>query len=159
MKKPESKEDRAKTQARIEVIEKIERGGLWQRALACGIDGIIFWVLKEGIHSYFLGSIPAETISFRHYLGVWVLFIAVVVVYNGLFISLRGATPGKIVMKLQIADMNTARFPDFVNANLREFAKILSAVILFYGFLMAFRREDRRTLHDLMLNTVVVKVR
>ena len=39
----------------------------------------------------------------------------------------------------------------------RYWAPILSALILFIGFLMVAFREDKRALHDLICDTVVVK--
>ena len=47
----------------------------------------------------------------------------------------------------------------FGNATGRYFAKFISAIILFVGFIMVAFTDRKRGLHDMIASTLVVKVR
>jgi uncharacterized RDD family membrane protein YckC len=47
----------------------------------------------------------------------------------------------------------------FANATGRYFAKFISAIILFVGFIMVAFTDRKRGLHDMIASTLVVKVR
>jgi uncharacterized RDD family membrane protein YckC len=72
--------------------------------------------------------------------------------------SARGATVGKMVLGLRVVDGQGNRI-SFLRATGRFFAKILSGMILFIGFLMVAFTERKRGLHDIIADTLVVKVR
>jgi uncharacterized RDD family membrane protein YckC len=46
----------------------------------------------------------------------------------------------------------------FIQASIRYFSKILSALILFIGYLMMLFSDRKQTLHDKIAKTLVVKV-
>ncbi len=159
MKKLDPKIELEKKKARIRAIGQMERGAVWCRVIAGLLDGLIILSITATMNLLLLGDrSQLGHLSFKQFLVVYLMKLAFVVLYNGLFISMKGASPGKIIMHLQIVDLSTGQFPDFVRANLREFSKIISAVCLLYGFVMMAIRPDRRALHDLMLDTVVIKV-
>ncbi len=65
------------------------------------------------------------------------------------------ATLGKMLFHLRVTDANGTRI-SFAQATLRHFAKYLSGLILFIGYIMAAFTERRQALHDLIANTIVV---
>ena len=78
--------------------------------------------------------------------------------YNLYFVGVKGATPGKRIMKLKVA------FPDgkypigYGKAFLRLIGYGVSGLICYIGFLMIlFDKEQHRGLHDRMAGTVVIK--
>lgn len=66
-----------------------------------------------------------------------------------------GATMGKLMFGLKVVCNRTGENIDFKQATKRFFAKILSALILFIGFLPIF--SGKRPLHDMLSGTRIVK--
>jgi len=76
--------------------------------------------------------------------------------YYGWFYNNKGATPGKMMMKLRVSHSETGANLSYGRAFLREtVGKFLSGVILMIGYLMAVFRDDKRALHDLIASTQV----
>ena len=78
--------------------------------------------------------------------------------YEGLFVYKLGATPGKMVLGLRVVR------PDGGPVSLgravgRYFAKMLSAIIMLIGFIMAGFDREKRALHDMLVDTRVIKKR
>jgi uncharacterized RDD family membrane protein YckC len=67
------------------------------------------------------------------------------------------ATIGKKMVGLKVTDENGERI-GFGKANWRYWSKILSALILFVGFVMVAFTEKKQGLHDKIAGTLVVKV-
>src|SRR5204863_8182892 len=76
----------------------------------------------------------------------------VVLVVTWLYFALmesspRGATVGKMALGLRVVDEQGNRI-SFMRATGRFFAKIVSSIILFIGFLMIAFTDRKRGLHD-----------
>jgi uncharacterized RDD family membrane protein YckC len=65
-------------------------------------------------------------------------------------------TIGKKILGIKVIDMNGNRI-SFVKATVRYFSKLLSALIIGIGFLMAGFTNKKQALHDLIAETLVVK--
>jgi len=65
------------------------------------------------------------------------------------------ATLGKRLMGLKVTDLNGQPI-NLMRASVRHFAKILSTVTLFYGYLMPLFNKQRQTLHDKVGRCLVV---
>jgi len=76
--------------------------------------------------------------------------------YEGLFVSQMGATPGKMVLGMKVVRPDGSRV-ELGRAIGRYFAKILSALILCIGYLMVAFDSEKRGLHDLICDTRVVR--
>jgi uncharacterized RDD family membrane protein YckC len=70
--------------------------------------------------------------------------------------SARQATVGKMALGIVVTDMDGNRI-GFGRATGRFFAKYLSALILAIGFIMVAFTQKKQGLHDLIVNTLVVK--
>ena len=68
----------------------------------------------------------------------------------------RGQTVGKMAMRLMVVNQDLAPV-DYGTSAAREFSKILSAIILYIGFIMAGFDAQKRALHDRIAKTYVVK--
>lgn len=78
--------------------------------------------------------------------------------YYGWFYSVKGASLGKILLKLRVIDDTTGQNLSMTRAILREsLGKICSTLPLFVGFVMAGFRDDHKALHDIMFNTQVMQ--
>ncbi len=77
-------------------------------------------------------------------------------VIDALFVYKTGQTPGKKAYDLQVVDLATKQTLSFVRALWRFAVFILCAATVF-ALLVPFFRKDRRALHDLLTNTVLIK--
>ncbi len=66
------------------------------------------------------------------------------------------ATVGKRAMKIVVTDERGRRL-SFARATGRSFARMLSGLFLFAGYLLAAFTARRQTLHDLLASTLVLK--
>jgi uncharacterized RDD family membrane protein YckC len=64
------------------------------------------------------------------------------------------ATLGKMIFGMKVTDLNGNRI-SFGRATWRHFAKWLSAMILFIGYIMVGFTERKQGLHDLLAGTLV----
>jgi uncharacterized RDD family membrane protein YckC len=70
--------------------------------------------------------------------------------------SSKQATLGKMVFGLVVTDTQGARL-SFLHATGRHFAKFLSGMTLFIGYIMAGFTERKQALHDFIASTYVLK--
>jgi len=75
--------------------------------------------------------------------------------YEIFFIGKYGATPGKMLMKVKVVSADGGPI-SYGRATGRYFAKMLSALILYIGFIMAFWDDEKRALHDRICQTRVI---
>ena len=139
---------------------QIAYGGFWIRLVAYIIDAIVLSVVV-GIIAAIIGvnlfNPENPEAAFDPTLNL------VSVVISWLYFALmesspRGATVGKMVLGLRVVDEQGNRL-SFLRATGRFFAKIVSSIILFIGFLMIAFTDRKRGLHDIMAGTLVVKIR
>jgi uncharacterized RDD family membrane protein YckC len=147
-------------------------GGFWIRFLAILIDGIILTVVGLIIRiplGLAIGGVglslgrnpdPAQALAaLPAIMGLAGLFIliqlAVSLAYEVYFLSTRGATPGKMVVGLKVTRADGSPVSAGLAAG-RYFARILSGMILWIGFIMAAFDREKRALHDYICGTRVV---
>ena len=141
-------------------------GPIVRRFVASLIDGAICGVLTfplpfvAAVIVGFLGATgnsgPNSTMAIWLQLSSNVAKLIAAFLYYGWFYSNKGATPGKLMMKLRVSHSEMGTNLSYGRAFLREtIGKFLSAIILGIGFLMAAFRDDKRALHDLLFSTQV----
>jgi uncharacterized RDD family membrane protein YckC len=126
-------------------------GGFWVRLLAYLVDSVIlstaFGLLA--IAAAFLGPVGITILAF--------LGIAGPVLYWSLMhASARQATFGKALLGLKVGDTSGRRV-SLLRALAREVAKILSALPLMLGFILAAFTRRKQALHDVVASTTVVR--
>lgn len=136
-------------------------GGFWVRVVALIIDVVIL-TIASGLLASILGVplVPADDYVYGSAIA-WANLGSVVLcwLYFALLESSeRGATVGKMAMGLRVVTGDGRRLT-FLNATGRYFAKILSSLFLGFGYLMVGFTERKRGLHDMIANTLVIKVR
>jgi uncharacterized RDD family membrane protein YckC len=119
--------------------------GFWRRFLALVIDGVIFGAI-EGVVGRILGY---EVAGGMNLILSWLY-------YSLMESSKTQATLGKMVMGLKVTDLEGDRI-SLKRATIRYFSKILSAIILMIGFIMAAFNPKKQALHDKIAKTYVVK--
>ena len=136
-----------------------------RRLMALIIDAVIFkavfsplsWAIFffcGGTSMLDGGIYSSEVVLFRNI--SYMTQVIVAFFYFGWFYSNKGATPGKMIMKLRVSHSAMETNLSYGRAFLREsIGKLLSAIIFGIGFLMAAFRDDKRSLHDLLFSTQV----
>jgi len=82
--------------------------------------------------------------------------MAINCVYEGLFVAKMGSTPGKMAFGMRVVRPDGSRV-GMARAFGRYFAKLLSALILGIGYIVAAFDSEKRALHDMICDTRVVK--
>lgn len=156
-------------------VTAMRYGGFWLRFVAVLIDGIIlaipigilevviFGAMGASIAN--LGQNPAPEDVFA-VLGPMFAMIGVVSLvsiglgcaYETFFVVKYGATPGKMALGLKVLRPDGSMLTAGRAAG-RYFAKMLSGMIMYIGYIMAGFDEQKRSLHDRICDTRVVKTR
>jgi uncharacterized RDD family membrane protein YckC len=88
--------------------------------------------------------------------AVGLLLVIVPWLYYAGFEASRGqATPGKVLMRLEVTDLEGNRI-SFARGTLRFFGKYISLIIIFIGFLMIGLTKKRQGLHDKIAGCLVL---
>ena len=129
-------------------------GGFWLRFVAYIIDAIIMNVVG-GVLGLFVGvgvgaAGASENAVAASTIGAGVLSLVINWLYSAILESSSWqGTVGKKALGLVVTDENGRRI-SFGRATGRYFAKILSAIILLFGFFMIGWTERKRGLHDMI---------
>jgi uncharacterized RDD family membrane protein YckC len=130
--------------------KRLNYAGFWIRAAAYVIDVIIFYAVSFTVNLVVLGSfVPGQNMTIQ-----LVLAVLGIVYFIGMESSSRQATLGKMAVGIKVGDQNGNRISVGQAAG-RYFAKILSTIILFIGFMMAGWDDKKQALHDKLAGTYV----
>jgi uncharacterized RDD family membrane protein YckC len=134
--------------------------GLATRVLAGVIDVLIIQAVAWTVGA--VAAVAASMLDFSNDLEAILIGAGVVVAalwsagYFVFFWSTTGQTPGDRVMEIRVQDEADGRPLHFVRAVLRLLGALLSALLLFLGYLMILVDDRRRALHDRLVGSVVV---
>ena len=140
----------------------VQFAGFWRRFVAAFIDAIVLSVLivviglavAIAIGTYFA---PQNDMAVRN--GWAVTAIAIGWLYFALMeSSSHQGTLGKLALSIFVTD-DTGEPIGFQKASGRVFAKTISGMLVFVGFVMAAFTRRKQALHDLMVGTLVVRRR
>jgi uncharacterized RDD family membrane protein YckC len=128
--------------------------GFWRRFAAWILDGLLLSLVTVPFTLQFGGDAAAEAARTS---AVGTISTVVGWLYFALMeSSAKQATVGKMALGIIVTDEDGRRI-GFGRATGRYFAKILSALILGIGFLMAGFTERKQALHDMVASCLVIK--
>jgi len=136
----------------------VSYAGFWKRFAAYLIDAIIFVAVITiigfifGMGLFFKTGV-AGAFVFLLYL---VSFILMWLYYALMESSKLQATVGKMAMGIKVTNMNGGRI-SFANATGRFFARWISVIVLYIGFIIIAFTEKKQGLHDIIASTLVVE--
>ncbi len=135
--------------------QPIRYAGFWIRLVALCIDGIIIGAI---VSLFFkgIGQPPVTTELFS--VSQIVTLLVGYIYFAALQSSPWQATVGKRLLGLRVTDARGQRL-GFGRATGRYFAKIISAAIVYIGFIMAGFTAKKQGLHDMIAGTLVLKGR
>jgi uncharacterized RDD family membrane protein YckC len=139
--------------------------GFWKRFIALLIDsvilGIVIWIVQLVLIIPIMGGGGPSSPGAAGALGAGMVVLSLVeIVGFWLYFALmessaKQGTVGKMVMSIKVTDEGGQRIT-FGRATGRYFAKIVSSIILFIGYIMAAFTEKKQALHDIMAKTLVL---
>jgi uncharacterized RDD family membrane protein YckC len=130
--------------------EPTNYAGFWIRFGAAFIDGLIT-IAAGVIILYATGGSFANQSPIYNLINIIIGWLYAAAMES----SDRQATLGKIAVGIKVTDMNGDRI-SFGKATGRHFAKIISAIILLIGYIMAAFDAKKQALHDKMAGTLVL---
>ena len=144
----------------VTLAGEMEYAGFWFRLGAWFIDYIIMAIASAIIY------IPLTVMGVSSFdepaafaiiqLVSTILNFIIPAAYESWFVGKYSATPGKMACKLKVVMAEGDRV-SFARAIGRHFAKYISGLILGIGYFMAGFDEQKRTLHDRICDTRVIK--
>jgi len=143
-------------------------GGFWIRFVAVLIDGILVQVVVVPFGALMGGAIGVAGVA-TSMPGEGTRLVSVIV---GVVLGLLGswiyeaamessslqATLGKMIFGMKVTDVNGNRI-SFMRATGRHFAKYLSSLILFIGYIMAGFTARKQAPHDIIADADVLSAR
>lgn len=149
----------------------MEYAGFWIRLAAKMIDGIIvgmvsmvlYFVLivggllgTGGFSAAGAGDPFGSGIMITFMVLYYILSIAIPAAYTTFFLGKFAATPGKMACSLRVV-LEDGTKVSYSRSFGRHFAEWLSALTIYIGYIMAAFDDEKRTLHDRVCNTRVIK--
>jgi uncharacterized RDD family membrane protein YckC len=137
-----------------QVYLDIEYAGFWKRFAAVLIDGILLWV--SGIVALFAAVILEAFSGFPSALWLFAHFVATPWLYFALMESSKWqATIGKRALGILVTDQRGEPV-SFGRASGRFWAKWLSNITFYVGYIIAGFTEKKQALHDMVADSLVV---
>jgi uncharacterized RDD family membrane protein YckC len=116
--------------------------GFWVRFAAALIDAVI-----TGIAAAIIGTA----------IGLPFLGSAISLLYYIIFTGLRGQTPGKMIMRIQVVNVD-GNIPSWGQVIMREvIGKLISGIVLLLGYIWVAWDPRKRAWHDYIARTFVVR--
>jgi len=134
-------------------------GGFWKRFLAKFLDGIIVAIPNQLIGlliGYLAGQIGLGEVGAM--LVALPVTFGIAIGYEVFFIRKYDATPGKMALGLKLLRANGDKLTAGRVVG-RYFANLLSALVLYIGYIMAGFDDEKRALHDRICDTRVIRTR
>lgn len=140
--------------------------GFWIRFVAAFLDGLLIQVVVMPV-GFILGAIigaagvavsmPEGGTEIVAMVGGFALGTLASWLYSAVMeSSAKQATFGKMLLNIKVTDESGQRI-SFARASGRHFAKYLSAMILFIGYIMAGFTARKQGLHDMIAGTLVIR--
>ncbi len=137
--------------------------GLAIRLAATAIDLVIVGtvVVVAGLAAHLAISVLPAQVAQAETWGLAALALVILTGYFVYFWGIEGATPGKKLMGLRLTRPGTlkTRAPIGAGRALLRLIGITAGNILFVDLIVAFLHRDRRALHDLIADSIVVEAR
>jgi uncharacterized RDD family membrane protein YckC len=136
----------------------VEYASFWRRLGAHVIDGfvlnivVIVATIPFGILSGLSGAEPGAGAMIGFAIG-----LGVPLAYYIWFWSKKGATPGKLALGVQVVNLQ-GEPPTAVQSLIRYLGYIPSSLFFSLGFLWMLWDDEKRTWHDMMAGTRVIRV-
>jgi len=80
------------------------------------------------------------------------------IIYHSFFVVQYGASPGKMLMKIQILELSGLSLPNLLTSINRSIFRVVSEIFFYAGFIWGLLDPNSQTWHDKTARTIVVDV-
>lgn len=140
-------------------VGDVEYAGFWIRFAAKFIDGVLMGIVSFIIMFFTMGMASMadpEEVPVAGFVLYYVLAFGVNIAYYVWFHGKFGATPGKMACRIKVITADGEPI-SYGRSFGRFFGDLLSAMILYIGYIMVAFDGQKRALHDHICNTRVIK--
>jgi len=131
--------------------------GFWIRVGAALIDTILLMAILLPLVSFIYGESYWQSDSLVMGIGDFLLNYILPAIVVVIFWLYKSATPGKMVLKLQIVDAKTGGKPTVGQCIIRYLGYYVASIPLLIGIIWVAFDSRKQGWHDKMAGTVVVK--
>jgi uncharacterized RDD family membrane protein YckC len=132
--------------------------GFWRRLVAAFLDWVLVGIIAAAIGELFGVWAPSPPPGDGNFQPAPGPFVLVALVYFTFFhATTAGQSIGNKIMGMRVLDADTGRSLPYVRAFVRALVSNLSAIVLFLGYLWALWEPRKRTWHDMVANSLVVR--
>ena len=135
----------------------VRYGGFWIRAVACSIDNVLVFLVA--VILIFLQGLWTQGASFRTFQGQVVthlLTLGINFLYFGWLQGKYHGTPGKRLLGLRLVRSDLAPV-EISRSMARSLASVVSGLLLGLGYLWVVFDPKKRSWHDRMAGTLVIR--
>lgn len=137
----------------------LELAKISTRALAFVIDDILITFIVFAIFWDTIANSGSDLTALLVVMNEFVLQVLFLkFIYQTFFVWYYGATVGKIVAKVRVIDYENYGRVSLFSSIMRSFARLLSEMFFYIGFIFSFFNDGKQTFHDKMGKTLVVNV-
>ena len=153
-------------------MDTVEYAGFWKRFFAAIVDNVLIFVVGGIIAVFFgavfgvltgsvVGAVFREGFVLPTFFSTLFFFVAAFYILIRWFYfavmesSSYQATFGKQLLSIKVTDMEGMRI-SFWKATIRYFAKILSELIFYIGYIMIGFTPKKQGLHDMIAGCLVI---
>jgi len=140
-------------------VGDVEYAGFWIRFVAKFVDGILMGIVSFIIMFFTMGMASLgdpDEVPVTGLMLYYLFALAVNITYYVWFHGKYGATPGKMACKIKVITADGEPI-SYGRSFGRFFGDLLSAMILYIGYIMVAFDGQKRALHDHICNTRVIK--
>ena len=136
----------------------LQLASMRSRALAYLIDDLLVTIIIMMIFWESISVVSEDMDAMMYLLKAELVtpLIILKILYHTFFVWYFGATIGKIVVKIRVIDANSWGRVSMFSSFLRAVGRIFSEMFFYFGFLIGFFNEGRKTFHDITGRTLVV---
>lgn len=136
----------------------LQLASMRSRAFAYVIDDLLVTLIIMMIFWKSILSVSEDMDAMMYLMKTELLLplITLKVIYHTFFVWYYGATIGKIVAKIRVIDLNSWGRVSMLSSFLRSVGRIFSEMFFYFGFLVGFFNDGRKTFHDIVGKTLVV---
>ncbi len=137
-------------------MQNMKYASIAKRAISFTIDDFLVSFLFIAIFYNQITTLttPELMVAFIQQ-NAWVLMV-LKIVYHTFFIGLNGATVGKYIVKIKAVDENSGQIIGWGRAFIRAVVRTIGEMLFYITFLFAFFSPKKQTLHDKIVNCVVI---
>lgn len=136
-----------------------EYASLNQRVLALVIDLVLVALITIPLLiSYYGSQLLISPYLFEGAISI-LLIVVILPITLLIFWKIKGASPGKLILKIRIVDAHDKKSPDVTQCFIRLSGYFIAIATLGISIFIMLLNSKHQTLHDKLANTLVVKTK